>query len=146
MRKLLWLVPGAMFVVAAVSVLAVRSLGAQDLAHRALLIHNTVYRRVTGRHRGEAAGQDAYRRPRASPHEDVSAAVDGATLTIVYGRPSMRGRQIFGSLIRYGETWCPGADEATTLESTQDLQIGTFRVDAEDRGVLACHSATLLRV
>ncbi|MBI3263372.1 MAG: DUF2911 domain-containing protein [Acidobacteria bacterium] len=38
---------------------------------------------------------------RVSPHESVSATVIGAQLTIVYGRPSMRGRTIFGSLVPY---------------------------------------------
>jgi hypothetical protein len=67
-------------------------------------------------------------RQRVSPHEDVRAAIDGARLTITYGRPSMRGRVIFGSLVPYGDVWCPGADEATTLDSTRALQIGRLRV------------------
>jgi hypothetical protein len=67
-------------------------------------------------------------RGRASPHESVSGTVDGANLTIVYGRPYMRGRKIFGSLVPYDHVWCPGADEATTLESTRELEIGSVRV------------------
>src|SRR5262245_61781132 len=55
---------------------------------------------------------------RLSPHDDVSATIDGAMLTIEYGRPSMRGRKIFGWLVPFDAVWCPGADEATTLEST----------------------------
>ena len=65
---------------------------------------------------------------RISPHEDVSATIDGATLTIEYGRPSMLGRQIFGWLVPYDVVWCPGADEATILESTHVLEIGSLRV------------------
>ena len=61
---------------------------------------------------------------RVSPHESVSGAVDGATLTITYGRPSMRGRDIFGALVPYGRVWCPGADEATTLDSDRPLLVG----------------------
>jgi hypothetical protein len=61
---------------------------------------------------------------RVSPHESVSGAVDGATLTITYGRPSMRGREIFGALVPYGRVWCPGADEATTLDSDHPLLVG----------------------
>jgi hypothetical protein len=61
---------------------------------------------------------------RVSPHESTSASIGGADIKITYGRPSMRGRTIFGQLIPYGRVWCPGADEATTLESTQDLEIG----------------------
>jgi len=69
-------------------------------------------------------------RARVSPHESVSGSVDGATITIVYGRPSMRGRTIFGSLIPFDRVWCPGADEATTLESTLPLRVGSVQVPA----------------
>jgi Protein of unknown function (DUF2911) len=55
---------------------------------------------------------------RVSPHEST------------YGRPSMRGRTIFGKLIPYGRVWCPGADEATTLESTHALRLGDVSVPA----------------
>jgi hypothetical protein len=68
------------------------------------------------------------RAPRASPHESVSATIDGAEMTITYGRPSLRGRAIFGALVPYGRVWCPGADEATTLDSTRAVQIGALAV------------------
>jgi Protein of unknown function (DUF2911) len=67
---------------------------------------------------------------RVSPHESVTAVVDGATITITYGRPSMRGRTIFGALVPYGRVWCPGADEATTLDSSKPLKIGALAVPA----------------
>ncbi len=73
-----------------------------------------------------AAGQWFGRR--ASPHESVSATVGGAEMTIEYGRPYMRGRTIFGGLVPYQRVWCPGADEATTLDSTRPLQLGHLAV------------------
>jgi len=76
------------------------------------------------------AARTTAQRPRVSPHENVVAAVDGATLTITYGRPSMRGRTIFGALVPYGRVWCPGADEATVLDSTRPLRIGSLDVPA----------------
>lgn len=72
----------------------------------------------------------ASQRPRVSPHESTSATVDGAEMTVTYGRPSMRGRAIFGRLVPYGRVWCPGADEATTLDSTRDLRVGDLQVPA----------------
>jgi hypothetical protein len=65
---------------------------------------------------------------RISPHESVTGTVDGAKLTVTYGRPSMRGRAIFGALVPYDHVWCPGADEATTLESTKPLRFGSLAV------------------
>jgi hypothetical protein len=67
-------------------------------------------------------------RQRASPHESVSATVDGSEMTITYGRPYMRGRTIFGRLVPWDRVWCPGADEATTLDSTRPLQLGELTV------------------
>jgi len=67
---------------------------------------------------------------RISPHESVSGTVDGSDITITYGRPSMRGRTIFGRLVPYGRVWCPGADEATTLDSARPLKLGDLLVPA----------------
>jgi hypothetical protein len=67
---------------------------------------------------------------RKSPHEAVKATIDGATITIDYGRPSMRGRKIVGELVPYGKVWRTGADEATTLTTDKDLQIGGTAVPA----------------
>ena len=71
---------------------------------------------------GKLAGQ------RRSPHESVSATVDGAEMTIEYGRPYMRARKIFGGLVPYRNVWCPGADEATTLDSTRPLRLDHLAV------------------
>ncbi len=65
---------------------------------------------------------------RVSPHESTTGVIDGARVTITYGRPSMRGRRIMGALVAYGEDWTPGADEATTLETSRALRIGDVPV------------------
>jgi hypothetical protein len=67
---------------------------------------------------------------RKSPHETTKATVDGATITVEYGRPSVRGRKIMGELVPYGKVWRTGADEATTLTTSKDLQIGNLAVPA----------------
>jgi hypothetical protein len=61
---------------------------------------------------------------RRSPHETARATVSGATIEIDYGRPYMRGRKIYGSLVPFGVIWCPGADEATTLDSSLPIEVG----------------------
>lgn len=67
---------------------------------------------------------------RASPHETTTATVDGSAMSIEYGRPYMRGRTIFGGLIRYNDVWCPGADEATMLSTSRSLRMGDLAVPA----------------
>lgn len=68
---------------------------------------------------------------RRSPHERTpDVTVDGAQMFIDYGRPYTRGRQIFGSLVRYDDVWCPGADEATYLSTSKPLKIGKLSLPA----------------
>jgi hypothetical protein len=69
-------------------------------------------------------------RPRVSPHETHTFTVEGATITITYGRPSTRGRKIFGALVPYNVVWMPGADEATIFQTTAPLQLGDFKLQA----------------
>jgi hypothetical protein len=65
-----------------------------------------------------------------SPHETTKATIDGATITVEYGRPSVRGRKIMGELVPYGKVWRTGADEATTLTTDKAIQIGSASLPA----------------
>ncbi len=65
---------------------------------------------------------------RVSPHEQTSVTIAGKKITIEYGRPSKKGREIFGSLVPWGEVWRTGADEATTITTEANLTIGTVKV------------------
>lgn len=73
---------------------------------------------------------------RLSPHETVSAAIDGNRVTIVYGRPyttkpgTTEARKIWGGLVPYGKVWRLGADEATLLITEKPLAIGGTTVPA----------------
>jgi hypothetical protein len=71
-----------------------------------------------------------YSRPRLSPHETSRAVVEGARISVTYGRPSVRGRKIFGSLVPYDRVWMPGADEATIFQTSAPLQFGEFKLPA----------------
>lgn len=44
-------------------------------------------------------------------------------VTVVYNRPSARGRRLFGGVVPYGRVWNPGADEATTITFSKDVRI-----------------------
>jgi len=62
---------------------------------------------------------------RASELGTVSQVIDGTTITVEYSRPRARGRtQLFGTkFVRWGETWTPGANYATTLEVNKPVKI-----------------------
>jgi len=60
----------------------------------------------------------------ASEPGAVSQTVDGTKLTVTYHRPRARGRTgVFGTTVRWGETWTPGANLATRLEVSKDVTI-----------------------
>jgi hypothetical protein len=65
---------------------------------------------------------------RASPRESEAATVGGAQVRVEYGRPFMKGRQIFGGLVPYDKVWRTGADEATLLTTDRALVFGTLEV------------------
>jgi hypothetical protein len=69
---------------------------------------------------------------RASLRDTTIATIDGARIAIEYGRPSKRGRVIWGNLVKWGGWWMPGADEATTLTTTRALQFGSVAVPVGD--------------
>lgn len=59
----------------------------------------------------------------ASPKETVDATIDGAKVSIVYCRPSAKGRKVMGDLVPFGQVWRTGANEATTIEFDQPVTI-----------------------
>lgn len=60
----------------------------------------------------------------ASEPASVSQTADGTTITVTYHRPRARGRTgLFGTRIRWGDTWTPGANFATTLGVSKDVTI-----------------------
>ena len=73
---------------------------------------------------------NAQQSPASPPGTASVTFADGKTVTINYGRPSMRGRQIFGGLVPYGQVWRTGANAATSLKTDVDLTIGGAKVPA----------------
>jgi hypothetical protein len=75
-------------------------------------------------------------RARLSPHETISAVIDGNRVTVTYGRPytkNPRGgevRKIWGGLVPYGQPWRMGADEATLLITQHPIVLGGKPVPA----------------
>ena len=73
---------------------------------------------------------------RVSPHETISAVIDGNRVTLTYGRPYTKDsrsgavRKIWGGLVPYGQPWRMGADEATILITQKALTVGDKTIPA----------------
>jgi hypothetical protein len=66
---------------------------------------------------------------RSSPLDSVSFNVQDRAVMICYGRPSARGREVFGGLVPYGKLWRTGANEPTMIHTTVPLQIAGIRIE-----------------
>lgn len=48
---------------------------------------------------------------------------------VVYSRPQKAGRTIFGGLVKYGEVWRMGANEATEIEFFKNVRFGGKKIN-----------------
>jgi hypothetical protein len=60
---------------------------------------------------------------RPSPPATASGNVKGATITIDYSSPGVKGRKIWGDLVPYDKVWRAGANEATLIATDKDIQV-----------------------
>jgi len=82
---------------------------------------------------GAAFAQQQLDLPRPSPNAWVSQMVGVTKISITYSRPGVKGREIWGKLVPYGEVWRSGANENTTITFStpvkvegHDLPAGTY--------------------
>lgn len=80
---------------------------------------------------------------RASKNGMTQGEIDGVGIIVEYGRPKVKGREIWGGLVPYGKVWRTGADEATTIRLSKDAEVagellpagryGLFTIPGEER-------------
>ncbi|MCG8307229.1 MAG: DUF2911 domain-containing protein [Cytophagales bacterium] len=59
-----------------------------------------------------------------SPPASAEATVDGVSVKIDYHAPKVKGRTIWGGLEPYDKVWRTGANNATTIEVSDNVKIG----------------------
>lgn len=68
--------------------------------------------------------------PALSPTATITQEFSTSKMEIVYSRPSMRGRTVFGDLVPFGTVWRTGANAATKVTFGEDVEIGGKQVKA----------------
>lgn len=76
-----------------------------------------------------AFSQEAIK-PRPSPLAVVTCLYKDTYLKITYSQPHMQRREVFGKLVPFGKVWCTGANEATEISCTRDININGLDLKA----------------
>lgn len=61
--------------------------------------------------------------PRPSPRAQTMQQAGLTEIEVSYGRPAVRGREIFGGLVPFDRVWRTGANEATTVRFSSDVKV-----------------------
>jgi len=61
--------------------------------------------------------------PRESQRASISQVIGDTTISIVYHRPNIKGRTVWGELVPLGKVWRTGANENTTFEVSRDVTV-----------------------
>lgn len=90
------------------------------------------------------ASEESTEKPEApaSPRVDVSGELNGVTVSINYGSPSVKGREVWGGLEEYGKVWRAGANETTAIEFSSDVVLGGQPVAAGKYGLFIIPNET----
>lgn len=62
--------------------------------------------------------------------QSPKASAQGKDVSVNYGQPSKRGREIFGKLEAFGKVWRAGANEATEITFAKDTKFGGQSIKA----------------
>lgn len=67
--------------------------------------------------------QNKEEKVRVSPKAEVMQVVGFTEVRIIYSRPGVKGREIWGGLVPYNQVWRAGANEATKFIFSTDVLI-----------------------
>jgi hypothetical protein len=83
------------------------------------------------------APQPAVKYPRPSQKSTLTQTIGTTDMTIIYSRPGVKGRQIWGALVPYDQVWRTGANEATQISFSDDV---TINGQALPKGTYSLHT------
>ena len=83
-----------------------------------------------------ACAQETDKSKRPSPPAKVTVTTaKGATISIDYSQPSVKGRTIGKEIAPYGQVWRTGANEATVFEVSKDVVVNGKNLKAGKYGM-----------
>lgn len=76
-----------------------------------------------------------YSVPAASPRQKVEQQFSISKISVDYGRPGVKGRNVYKDLAPYGKVWRAGANSATKISFGQAVNFGGKEVPAGTYGL-----------
>ena len=68
--------------------------------------------------------------PRVSPDKAVYQKIGFTEIEVKYGSPAIKSREIWGELVPYDHVWRAGANNATTVEISDDVLVSNTILDS----------------
>lgn len=68
--------------------------------------------------------------PRVSQKATVTQTVGLSDLSVIYSRPGVKGRTIWGDLVPFDQVWRTGANEATKFTTSDDIMVNGQKLAA----------------
>ncbi|MGL4632402.1 MAG: DUF2911 domain-containing protein [Leadbetterella sp.] len=65
-----------------------------------------------------------------SPFEKVESTFGEIKMSVEYCRPYKKNRKVFGGIVPYDKVWRTGANEATVVEFSHDVEIAGNKISA----------------
>jgi Protein of unknown function (DUF2911) len=75
--------------------------------------------------------------PQPSSTQTITQDFGMGKINLVYSRPDVKGRKIFGGMEPYGTVWRTGANSATVIKFTDDVSIEGKKVPAGEYGLFS---------
>jgi len=70
------------------------------------------------------ASSQTLKTPQPSPTQTIKQDFGISSIELIYSRPGIKGRKIFGDLVPWGKVWRTGANSATRIKFSDDVTIG----------------------
>lgn len=86
---------------------------------------------------GSAGPQTEIVEDRPSPLKKTTGQIEDVSISIRYGSPAVKGRQVWGNLVPYNEIWRTGANEATCIEFSKDVLVEGQELKAGKYGLFS---------
>lgn len=83
------------------------------------------------------AGAQQLKTPAPSTTQTIKQDFGLGSVELAYSRPNMKNRKVFGDLVPFDKVWRTGANGATTLTFSEEVNIGDKKIAAGKYGLLS---------